>query len=116
MKEENCKTTMTSSVFGSEEMLKSAPVDKLPQHPTTPEIAYRMVKDETFAQTQPRLNMATFVTTYMDKHATKLMNEAIALNYIDETEYPRETWPLLEVCYRELGNFQKAYEYACRQR
>ncbi len=48
-----------------------------------------MVKDETFAQTQPRLNLATFVTTYMDEYATKLMNEAININYIDETEYPR---------------------------
>ena len=80
---------MTTSVFGSEEMLKSSPVDKIPQHPTTPEIAYRMVKDETFAQTQPRLNLATFVTTYMDPYATRLMNDSIAMNYIDETEYPR---------------------------
>ncbi len=53
------------------------------------EIAYQMVKDETFAQTQPRLNLATFVTTWMDDYATKLMNEAININYIDETEYPR---------------------------
>ena len=89
MKQENCMTATTTSVFGSEEMLKSSPVDKIPQHPTTPEIAYRMVKDETFAQTQPRLNLATFVTTYMDPYATKLMNDAIAVNYIDETEYPR---------------------------
>lgn len=47
------------------------------------------MKDETFAQTQPRLNLATFVTTYMDEYATRLMNEAININYIDETEYPR---------------------------
>lgn len=57
--------------------------------PTTPEVAYQMVKDKTFAQTQPRLNLATFVTTYMDEYATKLMNETININYIDETEYPR---------------------------
>ena len=75
--------------FGSDKMLQPAPVDRIPEHPTTPEIAYQMVKDETFAQTQPRLNMATFVTTYMDDYATKLMNEAIDINYIDETEYPR---------------------------
>ena len=89
MKEENKSATVTTTVFGSEEMLHSAPTDKIPQHPTTPEIAYRMVKDETIAQTQPRLNLATFVTTYMDSYATKLMNDAIAINYIDETEYPR---------------------------
>ena len=75
--------------FGSDRMLQPSPVEKIPDGPTTPEVAYQMVKDETFAQTQPRLNLATFVTTYMDEYATKLMNEAININYIDETEYPR---------------------------
>ena len=56
---------------------------------TLPEIAYRMVKDEAAVETQPQLNLATFVTTYMDDYATRLMNEAIAVNYIDQTEYPR---------------------------
>ena len=78
-----------TDVFGSNRMLQPSPVEKIPDGPTTPEIAYQMVKDETFAQTQPRLNLATFVTTYMDEYATKLMNEAININYIDETEYPR---------------------------
>ena len=70
-------------------MLNPAPEQKIPDGPTTPQVAYQMVKDETYAQTQPRLNLATFVTTYMDEYATKLMNEAININYIDETEYPR---------------------------
>ncbi|MEG1553980.1 MAG: glutamate decarboxylase [Rikenellaceae bacterium] len=83
------KDNVTTSVFGSDEMLNPAAWETIPQEPTTPEIAYQMVKDETFPQTQPRLNFATFVTTYMDKYATKLMNEAINVNYIDETEYPR---------------------------
>ena len=33
-----------------------------------------------------------------------------------EPGLPEETAPLLEICFRELGNFQKAYEYACKQR
>lgn len=86
----NLKSSDTQTpTFGSEMMLQPAPTDCIPEKPTTPEIAYQMVKDETFAQTQPRLNLATFVTTYMDKYATRLMNEAININYIDETEYPR---------------------------
>lgn len=32
-----------------------------------------------------------------------------------ESTYP-ETLPLLEECFRELGDFKKAYEYACKQR
>ena len=82
-------STATTAVYGSEEMVRPAPTMTIPEDMTTPEIAYRMVKDETYAQTQPRLNLATFVTTYMDEYATKLMNEAIAMNYIDQTEYPR---------------------------
>ena len=83
------RTNVETAVFGSKEMRRPAPVDRIPKEPTTPEIAYQMVKDETYPQTQPRLNLATFVTTYMDEYATRLMNEAINVNYIDETEYPR---------------------------
>ena len=90
MKDQNFRNgDAKTAIFGSNEMLQPSPVDKIPDGPTTPQIAYQMVKDETFAQTQPRLNLATFVTTYMDDYATKLMNEAIDINYIDETEYPR---------------------------
>ena len=88
------RANATTAVFGSEKMLTPAPTQNIPQHKTTPEIAYQMVKDETYPQTQPRLNLATFVTTYMDEYATRLMNEAINVNYIDETEYPRVAVPI----------------------
>ena len=58
-----------TDTFGSDAMLQPSPVEKIPDGPTTPEIAYQMVKDETFAQTQPRLNLATFVTTYIDDYS-----------------------------------------------
>ena len=76
-------------IFGSKEMREPAPSEYIPKCGTPAEIAYQMVKDETFPQTQPRLNLATFVTTYMDDYGTKLMNDAVGINYIDETEYPR---------------------------
>ena len=77
------------SIFGSKSMRESAPAERIPEHRTRADIAYQIVKDETFPQTQPRLNLATFVTTYMDDYGTRLMNEAVGINYIDETEYPR---------------------------
>ena len=49
-----------TEVFGSNRMLQPSPVEKIPDGPTTPEIAYQMVKDETFAQTQPRLNPVSY--------------------------------------------------------
>ena len=33
-----------------------------------------------------------------------------------EASYPRETAPFLEQCYRELGDYKRAYEYACKQK
>ena len=76
-------------IFGTPEMREPAPTDFIPKHGTPAEVAYQIVKDETFPQTQPRLNLATFVTTYMDDYGTRLMNESVGINYIDETEYPR---------------------------
>ncbi len=79
----------STAIFANKAMLKPMPVDTLNPEPIDPEVAYQMVKEETYAQTRPELNLATFVTTYMDEYATRLMNESINVNYIDETEYPR---------------------------
>lgn len=32
-----------------------------------------------------------------------------------QQEYPKECWPLLEECYREMGDFRMAYQYRCKQ-
>lgn len=40
---------------------------------------------------------------------------AVCLHRAEE-RFPGETAPMLETCYRELGDFKKAYEYACKQR
>ena len=85
----NTNQDFQKPIFGSKEMREPAPSEFIPDHKTPAAIAYQMVKDETFPQTQPRLNLATFVTTYMDEYGTRLMNEAVGINYIDETEYPR---------------------------
>ncbi len=43
---------------------------------------------------------------------------AEAVRYLLRVEevWPEETARELEICYRELGDYQKAYEYACKQR
>ena len=33
-----------------------------------------------------------------------------------EDGFPKEAIPMLETCHRELGDFRKAYHYACKQR
>ena len=46
----------------------------------------------------------------------KNWQEAAAHLQLAEAVFPKEVWSRLEICYRELGDFQKAYEYACKQR
>ncbi len=36
--------------------------------------------------------------------------------HLCEADFPRQTAGMLELCYKELGDYKKAYEYACRQR
>lgn len=50
------------------------------------------------------------------RHRMQQWAEATAHLHLSEALFPKECIPLLEICYRELGDFQKAYEYACKQR
>ena len=53
-----------------------------------PDAAYRFIHDELMLDGSARLNLATFVTTWMDPQAEKLMAEAFDKNMIDKDEYP----------------------------
>ena len=46
----------------------------------------------------------------------KQFQEAAVCLSLAEVVYPKETAALLEICWRELGDFRKAYEYACKRR
>lgn len=48
--------------------------------------------------------------------ARKDYSEAAKSFHLAESSYPKEVYPRLEVCYRELGDYRLAYEYACRQK
>ncbi len=51
--------------------------------------AYDIVHDELLLDGNARLNLATFVTTWMERHAELLMAECSAKNMIDKDEYPQ---------------------------
>jgi glutamate decarboxylase len=50
--------------------------------------AARLVHDELLMDGTPALNLASFVTTYMEEEAEKLMLENLSKNFIDVEEYP----------------------------
>ena len=61
---------------------------RLPDEAMEPAAAYRFIHDELMLDGSSRLNLATFVTTWMDPEAEKLMTETFDKNMIDKDEYP----------------------------
>ena len=68
-----------------------------------PATAYQIVHDETMLDGNARLNLATFVGTWMDDHAIRLYNDAFQKNMIDKDEYPA-TAAIEDRCWRILAD------------
>jgi glutamate decarboxylase len=66
-----------------------APRHVLPAEEMAPDTAYQFVRDELMLDGNARLNLATFVTTWMEPQAERLMAETFDKNMIDKDEYPR---------------------------
>ncbi|MEU7870409.1 glutamate decarboxylase [Dactylosporangium sp. NPDC049140] len=67
----------------------SAPHDALAEDPVLADTAWQLVHDELMLDGNARLNLATFVTTWMEPQATRLMAECVDKNMIDKDEYPQ---------------------------
>ncbi|KAK9443883.1 glutamate decarboxylase, partial [Metarhizium brunneum] len=93
----------TTSVYGSHFATQDLPSSDMPETPMPPEIAYRMIKDELGLDNNPKLNLASFVSTYMEKEAEDLMMETMSKNFIDFDEYP-QTAEIHTRCSTMIGN------------
>ncbi|WP_432181808.1 glutamate decarboxylase [Streptomyces sp. NBC_00063] len=70
-------------------MTDAPPKHRLPGDPMPPSTAYQLVHDELMLDGNARLNLATFVTTWMEPQVDVLMAECRDKNMIDKDEYPR---------------------------
>jgi glutamate decarboxylase len=68
---------------------QSVPKLQLPKGELPPDLAYQIVHDELMLDGNARLNLATFVTTWMEPQAQRLMDESVDKNVIDKDEYPQ---------------------------
>ncbi|KAL1868210.1 hypothetical protein Plec18167_008405 [Paecilomyces lecythidis] len=78
-----------SSVYGSRFAVEQLPSTEMPDKEMPRDVAYRMIKDELSLDGNPMLNLASFVTTYMEEEVEKLMCESFSKNFIDYEEYPQ---------------------------
>jgi glutamate decarboxylase len=65
------------------------PRNKIPPRGMLPDTALQVVRDELILDGNARLNLATFVTTWMEPQAQQLMAECFDKNMIDKDEYPQ---------------------------
>jgi len=98
---------MLAPAYGRRGLSARVPKYQLPDHEMSPDIAYNIIHDELMLDGNSRLNMATFVTTWMEPQAEKLMAESFDKNMIDKDEYP-QTAEIEERCINIVSNLFNA--------
>ncbi|MGC8463475.1 MAG: glutamate decarboxylase [Acidimicrobiales bacterium] len=82
---------------------------RLPSSGMDPDTAYQIVHDELMLDGNARLNLATFVTTWMEPQARALIDECSDKNMVDKDEYP-QTAELEQRCVAMLADLWHAVD------
>ena len=99
--------TTSRSRRSSASRRQTIPRHALPEGELPPDVAYQIIHDELMLDGNARLNVATFVSTWMEPQAEKLMAECFDKNMIDKDEYP-QTAEIEMRCVNILGNLWHA--------
>jgi glutamate decarboxylase len=92
-----------ASRYGNAFLRTDAPDDRLPETGMPPADAMRLVAEELILDGLPMRNLATFVTTWMEPEAQRVIAENLHRNYIDHAEYP-QTAEIEQRCIRMLAD------------
>jgi glutamate decarboxylase len=87
MKKEEKEHTVSTTAYGNRYFSKSFPKYELPEEGMSPRAAYQILHDELNLDGNPVFNLASFVNTWMEPEADKLIMKSIDKNYIDSDEY-----------------------------
>ncbi|CAO3625507.1 unnamed protein product [Cunninghamella blakesleeana] len=96
---------ISTTVYGSKWVAEDIPRYEMPEDEMPSNVAYRLIKDDLALDGRPGLNLATFVTTYMEPEAEKLMAENVAKNFIDHDEYASSA----ELCNRAVNMIARLF-------
>jgi len=89
--------------YGTSFLRRSAPDDRLPESGMPAVDAMRLLGEELILDGIPMRNLATFVTTWMEPEAQRVIAENLHRNYIDHAEYP-QTAEIEQRCIRMLAD------------
>ena len=76
------------AMFGNRFLTERAPSTSFPEHGMRPTDALRLVGEDLNLEGDPQRNLATFVTTWMEPEAQRIIAENLHRNFIDHAEYP----------------------------
>ena len=93
----------SAELFGSGFVVREVPTREFPSSGLTAVDALRLVAEDLALEGLPSRNLATFVTTWMEPEAQKLIALNLHRNFIDHAEYPR-TAELEQRCIRMLAD------------
>jgi glutamate decarboxylase len=80
---------VVSPTYAARSFSHDIPKYRLPAQGMSANAAYQLVHDELNLDGNPALNLASFVTNWMEPQADKLAAETLAKNLIDQDEYPQ---------------------------
>jgi len=80
---------LPQAISTMERAAATLPIHEMGDSGLDSETAYELIKSELLLDGQARLNLATFVTTYMPAVAARLMSDTADKNMIDKDEYPQ---------------------------
>jgi glutamate decarboxylase len=80
---------LVSPTYAGRSFSHDIPKYRLPAEGMAAEGAYQLVHDELNLDGNPALNLASFVTSWMEPQADRLASETLAKNLIDQDEYPQ---------------------------
>jgi glutamate decarboxylase len=75
--------------YGSRFFVEGVPEHELPKEGMSSSDAYELIVEEMELDGDPARNLATFVTTWMEPEANRVVAENLHRNFIDHAEYPR---------------------------
>src|SRR6187431_2795186 len=90
-------------LFGNRFATQEVPSREFPEMGMTPVEAMRLVAEDLILEGDPARNLATFVTTWMEPEAQRIIAENLHRNFIDHAEYPR-TAEIEQRCIRMLAD------------
>jgi glutamate decarboxylase len=94
-------------LYGNRFLTKDAPDGEFPQAGMPALDAMRLVDEELALEGDPNRNLATFVTTWMEPEAARIVTENLHRNFIDHAEYPI-TAEIEQRCVRMLADLYHA--------